>query len=66
MIIPEQNNATPQSAYYEVNIEPDVFYLNDNRENRLLSGMEVTADIIAKQETVLKYMFRKARLWVDG
>jgi len=61
-----QNNATSQSAYYEVNIEPDVFYLNDNRENQLLSGMEVTADIIAKQETVLKYMFRKARLWVDG
>jgi len=65
VIIPQQNNATPQSAYYEVNIDPDVFYLNDNSENRLRSGMEVTADIIAKEETILKYILRKARLWVD-
>jgi len=27
--------------------------------------MEVTADIIAKEETILKYILRKARLWVD-
>lgn len=65
VIIPQQNNTTSQTPYFEVKIEPDVFYLNDNPENQLRSGMEVTADIIAKEETILKYILRKARLWVD-
>ena len=66
VIIPLQNNNTSQSAYFEVKIEPDVLYLNNHPENQLRSGMEVTADIIAKEETILKYILRKARLWVDG
>jgi HlyD family secretion protein len=40
-------------------------YLKNNPENVIKSGMEVTADIVSKQETVLQFVLRKARLFVD-
>jgi multidrug efflux pump subunit AcrA (membrane-fusion protein) len=51
------------APYYEVTIEPEKFYLQKgDRSYQLLSGMEVTANIISKEETVLTFILRKARL----
>ena len=53
----------PEPAFFEVSISP-----NDSSFGRgknicsLQSGMEGTADIITKEETVLKFLLRKARL----
>jgi multidrug efflux pump subunit AcrA (membrane-fusion protein) len=58
------NNSEAAAAFFEVTIIPDQLYLRDQR-NVLDSGMEVTADIIAQEETVLRFMLRKARLLTD-
>ncbi|MCU0546317.1 MAG: HlyD family secretion protein [Oscillatoriaceae cyanobacterium Prado104] len=72
--ISPQNNGTP---YYEVTIEPQKTYLI--KRDRTISkqpgepccqypiqpGMEVTADIISRQETVLAFILRKARMLAD-
>lgn len=65
VVNPNQNQTTQQSPYYEVNIKPDVLYLKNNPENVIKPGMEVTADIVSKQETVLQFILRKARLFID-
>jgi HlyD family secretion protein len=53
-------------SYYEVTIKPDQPYLSrDNRQYYLQPGMEVRADIISRQETLLQFLLRKARLWTD-
>ncbi|NJR25685.1 MAG: HlyD family efflux transporter periplasmic adaptor subunit, partial [Richelia sp. CSU_2_1] len=73
-IIAGENNRPP---YYEVTIQPQKTYLI--KGDRTLSkpagepccqypiqpGMEVTADIISRQETVLTFMLRKARMLAD-
>ncbi|MBE9227853.1 HlyD family efflux transporter periplasmic adaptor subunit [Phormidium sp. LEGE 05292] len=64
-IIPQNTGANPILPYYEVTIQPDQLYLKDDRKNALQSGMEIQADIIAKNETVLKFILRKARLFTD-
>ena len=64
-IIPQNTGANPIIPYYEVTIEPRKFYLKDDPKNALQSGMEIQADIIAKDETVLKFILRKARLFTD-
>lgn len=52
--------------FYEVTIQPSQPYLTrDNRQYPIQPGMEVRADIISRQETVLQFLLRKARLWVD-
>ncbi|WP_225893037.1 HlyD family secretion protein [Nostoc sphaeroides] len=57
-----QNN-TP---YYEVTIEPERLYLvKDNRKYFIQSGMEVTAEIFYKEETVIIFILKKARLLTD-
>jgi HlyD family type I secretion membrane fusion protein len=59
---------TPQTTsaavpYYEVTIQPERPYLiKGDRSYPLKSGMEVTADIISQEETLLKFVLRKARL----
>ncbi|NJK77541.1 MAG: HlyD family efflux transporter periplasmic adaptor subunit, partial [Microcoleus sp. SU_5_6] len=72
-ISPEKGGA----PYYEVTIQPQQTYLI--KRDRTLSkpagepccqypiqpGMEVTADIISRQETVLTFMLRKARMLAD-
>ncbi|GAC1498919.1 MAG: HlyD family efflux transporter periplasmic adaptor subunit [Chamaesiphon sp.] len=72
--IPPQNNsnATPSStsavataSYYEVTIEPERTYMvkiKSDRHYPIQPGMELTADIISKEETVLTFILRKARL----
>ncbi len=60
------NNSNPEAnpAFFEVTIIPDQLYLRDQRYV-IDAGMEVTADIIAQEETVLRFMLRKARLLTD-
>ena len=59
---------TPQTTsaavpYYEVTIQPERPYLiKGDRSYPLKSGMEVTADIISQEETLLQFVIRKARL----
>lgn len=73
-ITPQNNNSSPSAAtsaaasapYYEVTIEPEQAYLvRGGRQYPIQPGMEVTADIISKEETVLTFILRKARLLTD-
>lgn len=62
-ITPPTSTASAAAPYYEVTIEPDRPYLvKGDRAYPLQSGMEVTADIISQEETLLKFILRKARL----
>lgn len=69
-ILPQSNNAnvadsTSESAalYYEVTIQPEKPSLvKGDREYPIQPGMEVTAEIISRRETVLTFILRKARL----
>lgn len=54
------------STYYEVTIQPEKLQLEKNGANYPIQvGMEVTADIIAKKETLLTFALRRARLLTD-
>ena len=65
-IIPQSNSNIPALPYYEITIQPDRFYLiKGNQSYAIQPGMEVTADIISKEETVLTFILRKARLLTD-
>jgi multidrug efflux pump subunit AcrA (membrane-fusion protein) len=64
------NGSTEQvkamATFYEVTIEPDSLALGkDNNQCTLQLGMEGRADIITREETVLKFLLRKARLIAD-
>lgn len=52
--------------YYEVTIQPEQPYLEKgDRQYLLQPGMEARADIISRQETVLRSFLRKLRLWAE-
>ncbi len=56
---------TPQAATatYEVMIEPQTLHVGrGDRQCHLKSGMEGRADIISREETVLQFILRKAKL----
>ena len=54
------------SAFYQVTIQPESLTLGKpNNQCSLQLGMEGVADITTKEETVLKFMLRKARLLTD-
>lgn len=58
----EKNSATK----YEVTIQPEKLVLTTgDRTCTIQSGMGGRADIISSQETVLKFLLRKARLMTD-
>jgi multidrug efflux pump subunit AcrA (membrane-fusion protein) len=58
--------SSPSVSYYDVMIQPEnSFLVRGDRTYALQSGMDATADIISKQETVLTFMLRKARLLTD-
>ncbi|MBR8841160.1 MAG: HlyD family efflux transporter periplasmic adaptor subunit, partial [Stigonema ocellatum SAG 48.90 = DSM 106950] len=62
-ITPESNQKASFTPYYEVTIEPERLYLEkDNLQYPIQPGMEVVANIISKEETVLTFLLRKARL----
>jgi multidrug efflux pump subunit AcrA (membrane-fusion protein) len=69
VISPQNNNSSvaPSVApYYEVTIEPEKAYLEkNNQQYPIQPGMEITADIISKEDTLLKFIFRKAKLLTD-
>ena len=51
---------------YEVTARPDTLVLEDGGRNcTILSGMEGRADIVSREETVLRFLLRKARLITD-
>ncbi len=53
-------------TFYEVTIKPDSLSLGkENKQCTLQLGMEGRADIITREETVLKFILRKARLLTD-
>lgn len=60
------SSASSNTPYYEVTIQPQNTYLvKRDRQYPIQPGMEVTADIIATEETVLTFAIRKARLLTD-
>ena len=59
-------SAKAMGTFYEVTIEPDSLSLGTgNNQCTLQLGMEGQADIITREETVLKFLLRKARLLTD-
>jgi HlyD family secretion protein len=51
---------------YEVTGRPDVLVLEDaGRSCKIQAGMEGRVDIVSKEETVLHFLLRKARLITD-
>ena len=55
--------AKVMGTFYEVTIEPDSLSLGKgDRQCRLQLGMEGRADIITREETVLNFLLRKARI----
>ncbi|PIG91699.1 HlyD family efflux transporter periplasmic adaptor subunit [Gloeocapsopsis sp. IPPAS B-1203] len=62
-IAPQNNSA---ATYFDVTIQPQSVSLGSgNRQCRIQSGMDATADIISKKETAWQFVLRKARLIVD-
>ncbi|MGB3292923.1 MAG: HlyD family efflux transporter periplasmic adaptor subunit [Phormidesmis sp.] len=63
------NRASAQSgntAFYEVTIGPENLLLGKGKNQCAVQlGMEGRADIVTREETVLKFMLRKARLITD-
>lgn len=63
VIVPEKSSEPP---YYDVTIQPERLYLKKGGQTYPLQpGLEVSADIVAKEETVLTFFLRKARLITD-
>ncbi len=64
--IQTEDNSSSKSGFYEVTIQPETSKLSQgNNQCSLQLGMEAKADIIAKKETVLRFLLKKARLIVD-
>ncbi|PMB51456.1 hemolysin D [Fischerella thermalis CCMEE 5201] len=69
-ITPVNNNIdAPKSgsaSYFEATIKPQsLTFGNGERQCQIQSGMQAKADIISREETVLQFMLRKARLVTD-
>ncbi|OUL20569.1 HlyD family secretion protein [Nostoc sp. RF31YmG] len=63
---PQVHNNLLDQPYYEITIEPErVYLIKGNQSYTIQAGMEVTADIVAQEETLLTFMLRKARLLTD-
>lgn len=67
-IAPESNNANAPAVppSYEVTIQPEkTNLLKGDRFYPIQPGMEIAAEIISREETVLTFILRKARLLTD-
>jgi multidrug efflux pump subunit AcrA (membrane-fusion protein) len=54
------------NASYEVTIQPDTLVVGTSGTKcQIRSGMEGRAEIISKEETVFRFLLRKARLLVN-
>lgn len=61
---PDRQPQTAANGIYEATIEPDTLTLKQGGKTcQIRSGMDGRADIISKEETVLQFILRKARLW---
>ncbi|MBN3994073.1 MAG: HlyD family efflux transporter periplasmic adaptor subunit [Nostoc sp. NMS2] len=59
-------NAATTAAFFEVTIEPESLILGkENHHCNIQLGMKGTVDIISRQETVLQFFLRKAKLLSD-
>lgn len=59
------NSAAMTTPYFEIDIIPEKTYLiKSDRQYTILPGMEIQADIISQEETILTFILRKARLLV--
>jgi multidrug efflux pump subunit AcrA (membrane-fusion protein) len=66
VIQPDSNNNPLVAPYYQIIIEPEAIYLQKNaKKYQLQAGMDVTANIISKEETILTFILRKVRLIAD-
>ncbi|WP_414544124.1 HlyD family efflux transporter periplasmic adaptor subunit [Nostoc sp. CCY0012] len=66
----QQNQSNPiqggASSVYEVSIVPESFsFGRNNHQCTIQPGMQGRTDIISREETVLKFLLRKARLIAD-
>lgn len=62
-ITPQASRENPATPFYEVTLEAERPYLvKGDRHYSIQAGMDVTAEIIAQEETLLTFIFRKARL----
>ncbi|GAB1544369.1 hypothetical protein NUACC21_70450 [Scytonema sp. NUACC21] len=53
-------------TFYEVSIEPENLVLAQGKSQCFITlGMQGRADIISREETVLKFFLRKAKLIAD-
>ena len=65
-IIASGQNGQPATAFYEVTIAPESLFLGRGKNQCTIQlGMEGRVDIISREETVLKFLLRKARLSAD-
>ncbi len=61
---PDRQSPTPASGIYEVTIKsPTRTLTQGNKKCQIRSGMDGRADIVTKEETVLQFMLRKARIF---
>jgi HlyD family type I secretion membrane fusion protein len=60
-----QNNNRSSNSFYEVVVEPDSLFMNDTTDQAIQPGMEVTAEIVTREETLVLLFLRKARLFLD-
>ncbi|MFN6569130.1 HlyD family efflux transporter periplasmic adaptor subunit [Dendronalium sp. ChiSLP03b] len=62
----KSGSTTPAPSFFEATIQPEsLTFGNGDRQCHIQSGMEVKADIISQEDTVLQFMLRKARLITD-
>ncbi|MCC5652330.1 HlyD family secretion protein [Nostoc sp. XA013] len=65
-ITSQGNSNIPIAPYYEVTIEAERNHLTrGDKSYSIQAGMDVTAEIISKKETLLTFILRKARLLTD-
>jgi HlyD family type I secretion membrane fusion protein len=65
-ITPQSSGAIAATPYYEVTIQPERPYLvRSDRQYPIQPGMDVTVDIISREETIFTFILRKARLLTD-
>lgn len=62
----QSGGASAVAPYYEVTIQLErPLLVKGDRQYFLQSGMEITADIISTEETILTFILREARLLTD-
>ncbi len=56
---------SPEPPFFTVTIQPETTYLKNDPRNALAVGMEISADIVTREETILSFILRQTRLLVD-